>query len=72
MTLQIGPRTIFLAKPANLSFGEGMSRMRMWFDTRNIEPSSLKVTADGPIGFEIGFQSKHEADAFEEFHWLSN
>ena len=49
-----------------------MSRMRTWFDTRKIELSSFKVTADGPIGFEIGFQSKHEADAFEEFHWLSN
>jgi hypothetical protein len=62
--------TVFLPKPEYVSYGEAMSRVRMWLDYRKIQTSSFKLAPSGRSGFEITFQSAEAASCFRsEFTW---
>lgn len=64
------PHTVFLEKPQHLSYGEAMSRVRMWLDTKKIEHSAFKLAPLGRVGFEIGFRTEHDAALFQDgFNW---
>lgn len=62
---------VFLSKPSDISFAEAMSRLRMWFDNKKIQPSTFRLRPAGEeTGFEISFQHAHEAAAFDVgFGW---
>jgi hypothetical protein len=57
--------TVFLPKPAHITYGEAMSRVRMWLDHRKIQPAGFRLAADGRIGFEIVFHGDHDATCFQ-------
>ena len=62
--------TVFLPKPEHISYGEAMSRVRMWLDYRKVQTSTFKLSPDGRNGFEITFQSEDGASLFlSEFTW---
>lgn len=60
---------VFVAKPSHLTYAEAMNRLRMWLDYKRIEPVGFRITANGPIGFDISFASERDAAAFELFSW---
>ena len=59
----------FVPKPFGLSYAEAMTQLRMWLDARKVQPADFRITADGKIGFEIGFLSEHDAQTFDLFEW---
>jgi hypothetical protein len=62
--------TVFVPKPQHVSYGEAMSRVRMWLDYRKIQTSAFKVAPGGRSGFEISFQSGEDASRFQrDFTW---
>ena len=68
----VAPRGVistFVPKPAGLGYAEAMSQLRMWLDSRKVQPADFKITGDGRIGFEIGFSSERDAQEFKLFEW---
>jgi hypothetical protein len=66
----MGTLTVFLSKPEQISYGEAMSRVRMWLDSRKVQTSVFKLAPDGRMGFELTFQSEDDATRFRsEFNW---
>ena len=65
-----GAISTFVPKPSGLGYAEAMSQLRMWLDTRKVQPADFKITAGGRIGFEIGFSSERDAQLFELFEWM--
>jgi hypothetical protein len=68
----VAPRGIistFVPKPPGLGYAEAMSQLRMWLDSRKVQPAEFKITVGGRIGFEISFSSGHDAQVFELFEW---
>jgi hypothetical protein len=62
--------TVFLPKPEHISYGEAMSRVRMWLDYRKVPTSVFKLAPDGRMGFELTFLSEDDATRFRsEFDW---
>jgi hypothetical protein len=63
--------TVFLPKPEHISYGEAMSRVRMWLDSRKVQTSAFKLASPaGRSGFEISFVSADDASRFRsEFTW---
>jgi hypothetical protein len=59
------PRTVFVSKPLNMGYNDAMSRLRQWLDSKRLESTGFKITAEGPIGFEISFSSEHDAAEFQ-------
>jgi outer membrane lipoprotein-sorting protein len=68
---RVSPRAVFISKPAEVSFAEAMSRLRMWLDNRKVQPTSFRLTTAGQEhGFEISFEHAHEAAVFDaSFAW---
>lgn len=61
---------VFLTKPSEVSFAEAMSRLRMWFDHKKIQPTGFRLQPGDETGFEISFQSEGDASAFgTSFGW---
>lgn len=70
MAFPSAPLTVFVPKPSSLSFGEAMSRVRIWLDHTKIEPCGFKLAANfNRIGLEISFRNETEVTAFREFVW---
>lgn len=70
MAFPSAPLTVFVPKPSSLSFGEAMSRVRIWLDHRKIHPSGFRLAANfDRIGLEISFRNETEVTAFREFVW---
>jgi len=66
----VATTTVFLPKPEHITYGEAMSRVRMWLDYRKVQTSTFKLAPDGRAGFEITFQSQEGASRFtNEFTW---
>jgi hypothetical protein len=62
--------SVFMPKPEHVSYGEAMSRVRTWLDYRKVQTSAFKLAPDGRSGFQITFQSEHDASRFRsEFTW---
>jgi hypothetical protein len=61
--------TVFVPKPLHMGYGDAMSRLRQWLDSKKLESTGFKITANGPIGFEISFSSEHDATEFQLFGW---
>ena len=66
----IAPKTVFVAKPFEISYADAMRGLRVWLDHKKIQPATFKVASDGKIGFEITFSTEQEAAAFGRFKWL--
>jgi hypothetical protein len=67
----LSPLTLFVAKPADVPYGEAMNRIRMWLDHQKMQLAHFKLAPMGRVGFEIGFHSDHDATQFESgFEWL--
>jgi hypothetical protein len=46
-------------------FGEAMNEIRLWLDSRKIQPSDFKTrTGDAAVVFDIRFAQEHEARLF--------
>jgi hypothetical protein len=61
---------VFLPKPSQVSFAEAMSRLRMWFDHKKIQPTGFRLRPGDETGFEISFQNEGHASAFHaDFAW---
>ena len=60
---------VFVAKPSDMSYGDGMNTLRMWLDARKIYPSAFKLHTNGRVGFQISFLTERDARAFELFDW---
>ena len=62
--------TVFVAKPAALSYGEAMSQLRTWLDSEKMQSTMFKLAPLGRVGFEIGFQSSEHVTRFQSgFGW---
>ena len=67
---RVSPNAVFIEKPAEVSFAEAMSRLRMWLDNKKVQPSGFRFRPTEQEGFEISFQSEHDAAAFDaDFAW---
>jgi len=61
---------VFVLKPEHVSYGEAMSRVRMWLDYQKMQTSAFKLAPAGRSGFEITFVSADDASRFRfEFTW---
>jgi hypothetical protein len=47
---------VFVAKPAGMTYGDGMNTLRMWLDARKIHPSAFKLHTNGQVGFQISWR----------------
>jgi len=66
----MGPCAIFLPKPSEVSFAEAMSRLRLWFDHKKIQPTAFHLHRGDKVGFQISFRSETDATAFDVgFAW---
>jgi hypothetical protein len=66
------PLTVFVPKPAGVSYGEAMSRLRTWLDSQKMQPTIFKLAPLGRVGFEIGFRSEDDVTRFQGgFGWSS-
>jgi hypothetical protein len=64
------PLTVFVPKPAGVSFGDAIGRLRVWLDSQKMQPITFKLAPPGRIGFEIGFQSDDDVMRFQNgFGW---
>jgi hypothetical protein len=63
--------TVFISKPLHMSYGDAIGRLHVWLDDKKIHPAGFKITADGPIGFELNFAGERDAGEFELFSWLT-
>jgi hypothetical protein len=54
-----------------MSYGDAIGRLHVWLDDKKIHPAGFKITADGPIGFELNFAGERDAGEFELFSWLT-
>jgi hypothetical protein len=64
------PLTVFVPKPAAVSYGEAMSRLRMWLDSQKMQLATFKLAPLGRVGFEISFRSEDDAIRFQGgFGW---
>lgn len=62
---------LFVAKPANFSYGDAMSRVRMWLDHEKMQVTHFKLAPQGQTGFEIGFRSDADRIRFGSgFAWV--
>jgi hypothetical protein len=67
---RVSPSAVFLPMPSDVSFAEAMSRLRMWFDNKKIQPTTFRLKHGEATGFEIGFQNESEASTFDAgFDW---
>ena len=67
---RVSPCAVFIPKPAEVSFAEAMSRLRMWLDNKKVQTSGFRLRQTAEEGFEISFQSEHDAAAFDaDFAW---
>jgi hypothetical protein len=66
----VATTTVFVSKPQHISYGEAMSRLRMWLDYRKIQTSAFKLAPAERSGFELTFQTDDDASCFrKEFTW---
>jgi hypothetical protein len=64
------PLTVFVAKPDGVSYGEAMSRVRVWLDSQKMQPAMFKLAPLGRVGFEIAFRSDDDVMRFQNgFGW---
>ena len=64
------PRALFVAKPAGVSYGEAMHKLRAWLDSQKMQATFFKLAPLGRVGFEIAFCSDADATRFESgFDW---
>ena len=56
-----------IVKPSAASIGKTMNDMRVWLDTKKIEPIEFKThgLANGLVQIELGFLTEDEASLFE-------
>jgi hypothetical protein len=67
---RVSPSAVFLPMPSEVTFAEAMSRLRMWFDHKKIQPRDFRLAGGAATGFEIQFQNEREASAFDAgFDW---
>lgn len=68
---RVAQSPVFLAKPDEVSCSEAMSRLRIWLDSRKIQPAGFKLAPNGAsLSFEITFHSERDAALFgKEFGW---
>jgi hypothetical protein len=67
---RMGPCAIFLPQPSDVSFAEAMSRLRLWFDHKKIQPTAFQLIRGDEVGFEIRFRSEGDTSAFDVgFAW---
>jgi hypothetical protein len=64
--------TVFVPKPPEISLGEAMNRLRLWFDSKKMQPYGFKIATDDRPGFEIMFSSEQAAAQLENFVWSLN
>jgi hypothetical protein len=64
------PFTVFVPKPTGISYGEAMSRLRVWLDSQKMQPTLFRLAPLGRVGFEIAFRSHEDAARFRGgFGW---
>jgi hypothetical protein len=60
---------IDLPIPSEVSFVEAMKRLRMWFDSKKIQPRTFRLKDDGAV-FAISFETEADASIFNAgFEW---
>jgi len=66
----VAKSTVIVPKPQYISYGEAMSRLRIWLDSRKLRTSAFRLVTDPGSGFEITFESEEVALRFQsEFSW---
>ena len=64
------PLTVFVPKPAGVSYGEAMSGLRIWLDSQHVQPSIFRLAPLGRVGFEIAFRNDEDVARFQgSFGW---